>query len=527
MVGRAPGPHGPGLGGRTAGGGLVVHCCSLPMTATGSSRKGAKRLATCSCSIRKASWPCGLVELAVRRRVARRHGTVGDGPALVGRVQDVAADADREQRGTQATVRTLETAAAPADVVEVHGLGQHEIRVGIEAPDELVAVVFEVALDLEPLPELEPVERLDQLAAEAVGEHVVGSERDLADHPGQREPLVGTVAGGGVVVLAVAPQRVEPDDASAGGPPPDLLCRRGLAGGQGHDRPHPLRVHDGPLQRLHPAHRATDHGMPAADAERVGHDGLAPDHVADGHDREPRGVRAAVRMGRGGPGGALAAAQHVDADDEPAVEVDPPAGTDGTVPPTGGCMSRFQAAGGVAVAGEGVADQHGVRCVGVQRAEGLVGDRGIVEQRTAFQREGPAGAEGSDPAPARIVAGSPGTGGGEGAGVCPAAEVGEGPVGHGGGTDGRATACAAWFAPRHVSPPPHGRADTRVRGGPRTLGCPGGPHPRPEGGRHLGCPIPGCRTRSPGPLLMLCRRILRNTSGSATNRSAPYRRPAL
>ena len=42
-----------------------------------------------------------------------------------------------------------------ADVVQVHGLRQQQVAVGVEAPDELVAVVVEVALDLEALPQVE------------------------------------------------------------------------------------------------------------------------------------------------------------------------------------------------------------------------------------------------------------------------------------------------------------------------------------------------------------------------------------
>jgi hypothetical protein len=51
--------------------------------------------------------------------------------------------------------------------VEVHGLGEVEVAVGVEAPGQLVAVVLEVALDLEPLPEREPVEGLHHLPPEA------------------------------------------------------------------------------------------------------------------------------------------------------------------------------------------------------------------------------------------------------------------------------------------------------------------------------------------------------------------------
>ena len=102
--------------------------------------------------------------------------------------------------------RGVDAAPAAAEVVQVHRLGEQQVGVGVEAADELVAVVLEVALDLEALPQREAVERLDDLAPEAVGEHVVGAEGDLADHAGQGEALVRPVAGRGVVVVAAPPR---------------------------------------------------------------------------------------------------------------------------------------------------------------------------------------------------------------------------------------------------------------------------------------------------------------------------------
>ena len=55
-----------------------------------------------------------------------------------------------------------------------------------------VAVVVEVALDLEALPQVEPAaERraVGELAAELLGEHVVAAERHLGDHPGDGQAL--------------------------------------------------------------------------------------------------------------------------------------------------------------------------------------------------------------------------------------------------------------------------------------------------------------------------------------------------
>ena len=102
--------------------------------------------------------------------------------------------------------RGVDAAPAAADVVQVHRLREQQVGVGVEAADELVAVVLEVALDLEALPQAEAaLERLDDLAAEAVGEDVVGAEGDLAHHAGEGEALVRAVAGGGVVVVAAAP----------------------------------------------------------------------------------------------------------------------------------------------------------------------------------------------------------------------------------------------------------------------------------------------------------------------------------
>ena len=63
------------------------------------------------------------------------------------------------------------------------------------------------------------------------------------------------------------------------------------------------------------------------------------------------------------------------------------------------------AAGGVAVAGEGVAHEHGVAAVGGEGAPGLVGDLdAAAEQAAALERERPVAGEGEEPAPADRVA---------------------------------------------------------------------------------------------------------------------------
>ena len=82
--------------------------------------------------------------------------------------------------------------------MQVHRLADHEIAVGVEAAHQLGAVVLEVALDLELLPQPERVAEsapIGEVAAEPVGEHVVAAERHLRHHAGDRQPVARAVAG--------------------------------------------------------------------------------------------------------------------------------------------------------------------------------------------------------------------------------------------------------------------------------------------------------------------------------------------
>ena len=355
-------------------------------------------------------------------------------------------------------------------------------------------MVLEVALDLEPLPQLEAVERLDQLTAEPVGEDAVGPERDLADHAGHGETLVGPVAGRGVVVVAVAPRRIHADHPATDRPPADLLRRCRLAAGDDHDGADPLGVHDAPLERLHAAHRPADDAVPAPDAELVGDRRLAADHVADRHHGEAGAVGASVvGMERRRAGRALAAAEDVDAHDEEPVGVDRLARPDRAVPPAGRRVGVGRRTEGVAVAGQRVTDEDRVRCVGVERPPGLVRDRGLVEHRTALERERPPTRHVDESSVARVVADLPGTGRREGARVGASAEFGErssvGTTGRGTTAcpgDGGARDRGLSVCRRHVVPPPR-RADTRLRrGDPGRLVAPEGHIPFPEEGGTLG-----------------------------------------
>ena len=266
---------------------------------------------------------------------------------------------------------------------------RRQVAVGVEAADELLALVVEVALDLEALLQ-EVLQQLDTVPAEAGLVDLVAAVGDVGDHPGQGEAGVGAVARLGVVVATAAPLGVELHGQSPHPAERDLPGGGRRGGRQRDQRAHPQRVHHAPLEDLHAAHGAADDGQPPGDAQLVGHRGLGADDVADGDHREVGAVGlAGGRVDRRRPRGALATAQHVHAHDEVPVGVDRPAGADHVLPPPVRRVARALATGDVAVAGDGVAHQDGVRPGRVELAPGLVGDGGALELPTALQHEGP------------------------------------------------------------------------------------------------------------------------------------------
>jgi len=149
---------------------------------------------------------------------------------------------------------------------------------------------------------------------------------------------------------------------------------------------HRVRVARRPLQHLHGAHRAAEHREQPRDAQMVDQPLLRPHHVVYRHRRKidaPQPFPIVARAARAG--GAHAAAQHIGADDEVAAGVQRLAGTDHHVPPAVLAGDRV-ALGDILVAGQGMADQHGIGALGVQRAVGAVGDRHPPQPRAAIQR---------------------------------------------------------------------------------------------------------------------------------------------
>ena len=95
--------------------------------------------------------------------------------------------------GTLIRRRRFEPTPAAADVVQVHRLADGEIGVGVEAAHELVAVIVEVALDLEPLPQREPPVELAATTSRPNRSVNTSSERNVicADLPATARPSWG------------------------------------------------------------------------------------------------------------------------------------------------------------------------------------------------------------------------------------------------------------------------------------------------------------------------------------------------
>ena len=136
----------------------------------------------------------------------------------------------------------------------------------------------------------------------------------------------------------------------------------------------------------HAAHRIADHAGQPVDAQAAHDFGRCVGHVLDRQlgEVEPVGL-AAGWMDRGRAGGALAAAQRVDADHEPAPGVDRPARAEHRLPPA---RCRIGGAGGgVGVGRQAGEDQHGIAGRRIQTAPGFVGDARAVQGAAALDRE--------------------------------------------------------------------------------------------------------------------------------------------
>ena len=285
------------------------------------------------------------VHLGVDGVDARSAGHVDDLARLVRRVEDVAVDPDRQDGRPHPGERRLGPAPAPAEVVQVHRLGQQQVAVGVEPPHELVALVLEVALDLEALPQRVALDRLDDLAAEAGAEHVVAAEGHHRDHAGGGQAVVGAVA---------RPRRRSTRRPASAGPcgwqrRPLLhqpicwaLAAAAVAIGtraptrSGYITPHSSTC----IPPIDPPTTSAHRPMPRWSATAAWVRTMS--RMVTTGKRDPHGSPV-VGVRGGGTGGALTAAEHVGAHHEPAVGVDGEPGPDRARPTTR--ASRVRARG--------------------------------------------------------------------------------------------------------------------------------------------------------------------------------------
>jgi hypothetical protein len=139
------------------------------------------------------------------------------------------------------------------------------------------------------------------------------------------------------------------------------------------------RIEQRPFERLQPAHRAADHEPDATDPERVGERDLRADLVADRDRRKPDPEAPARGVARRRPEAAVAAPEHVGADDEVALGIERATGPEQRCPP----------AVGVGRSGQRVAHDHGVVTGRVQAAPGPVGEHEVIEHGPGLERERP------------------------------------------------------------------------------------------------------------------------------------------
>ncbi|MCY1391568.1 hypothetical protein D9M71_64140 [compost metagenome] len=264
----------------------------------------------------------------------------------------------------------------------VQRLGHQQVGIGVEAPGELLALVAQVAFHLE-FHAVEVVVELLALqpAAEFLAHGIVRQVGDVPHHACQHQAALGDHAL--FLEMAAVEIRVGEDGLAGHLVEGDVLCRELGRRGDGQAVAHALGVADGPLQGLHAAEAATDHGGPLLDAEDVGQARLAVDPVFHRHHREVGAERrAGGRVDAGRAGRAVAAAEVVEADDEELQGIDGLARADAAVPPARLAVVHAVVAGGVVMAGQRMADQHRVAALCIQFAVGFI-DQFVVAQAAA------------------------------------------------------------------------------------------------------------------------------------------------
>ena len=340
------------------------------------------------------------VQLGVACPLAGAQQREGDVAVLFRREEPVAGEPDDERLGLHRGEGLLQRALA-GHVEGINCPRDVQVAVRVEAIDEALTLVAQVALDLE-FEAREAGRGARALSGGRPGRFVrrgfrrrrrgAGGRRDRAPPPAELAVEAGVAevrdvrhhARDGEAdartavtrVVAAVPARVLQDGLS-----PDLVEGNALSAlprgrGHGDHAPDEARVLDGPLECLHSTHGAADDRVQGRDSEGLQPPVLCPHHVPDRHagKRDPVGA-AGGRVDRSRPTGTLAAPDDVGAENEVAVRVDRLARPDQIVPPARFTVAQTVNARAVVVAAQRVANQDRVVARGVEPAIGLVAER--------------------------------------------------------------------------------------------------------------------------------------------------------
>ncbi len=327
------------------------------------------------------------IDFRVGHSAAVGHQRLHDFARALGREAPVGGEAHQQKARLRRRQPLRQIAAGGARRVEiVERAGDEQIGVGVEIAAEFVALVAQIALDLEVHAKAVAQSAIAQRTAEFGGHGVVAEIGDVPDHARHRQTLLGHDAVG--VVVAAVKVGVGDDGAARHLVEGDVLRRKTGRCGDSRAVGHAAWMAQRPAQRLHAAQAAADDRSQALDAQPVEQPRLRIDPIFDRH----HGETAAPRLASGGveahrAGGAEARTGIVGAQDEKALGVERFAGADQVVPPAYALGVACMRAGGVMAGVERMTHQHGVAALGVERAVGFIHQLVGGQLRAALKRQ--------------------------------------------------------------------------------------------------------------------------------------------